>query len=84
MKQVKISCPYCGSKALLRPAKLVRRSAEPSEKVYVCARHPVCDAYVAAHKKPGLPMGTLANGELRHKRILAHRAFNRLWQAGTR
>lgn len=27
-------------------------------------------------------MGTLANGELRHKRILAHRAFNRLWQEG--
>ena len=27
-------------------------------------------------------MGTLADGELRHKRILAHRAFNRLWQEG--
>jgi len=27
-------------------------------------------------------MGTLANGDLRNKRIHAHRAFNRLWESG--
>ena len=27
-----------------------------------------------------LPMGTLANGDLRHKRILAHRALKKLQQ----
>ncbi len=82
MKQVKISCPYCGSKALLRPAKLVRRTAEPGEKVYVCARHPVCDAYVAAHQDSGLPMGTLADKALRRKRREAHLAMSRLWEYG--
>ena len=28
------------------------------------------------------PMGTLANGELRHQRIAAHRALNKVVQAG--
>ena len=28
------------------------------------------------------PMGTLANGDLRHKRIEAHRALNKVVQAG--
>mgnify|MGYP002508141294 CR=1 FL=1 len=32
---------------------------------------PSCDAYVSAHRKDRRPMGTLANSELRHKRILA-------------
>lgn len=82
MKQVKISCPYCGSKALLRPAKLVRRSADPGERVYVCARHPACDAYVAAHQDSGLPMGTLADKALRRKRREAHLAMSRLWEYG--
>lgn len=27
-------------------------------------------------------MGTLANGDLRHKRILAHKAFDPLWKSG--
>lgn len=27
-------------------------------------------------------MGTLADGNLRHKRILAHKAFDRLWKNG--
>ena len=27
-------------------------------------------------------MGSLADGELRHKRIQAHRAFDRLWRSG--
>lgn len=82
MKQVKIGCPYCGSKALLRPAKMVRRGADPSEKVYVCARYPTCDAYVAAHRDSSLPMGTLADKTLRRKRQEAHHALNRLWEYG--
>ncbi len=72
MKQVKIRCPYCGSMALLRPAKLVRRSASPEDEVYACARFPACDAYVTAHRDSRLPMGTLANKALRQKRREAH------------
>ena len=80
MKRVNIKCPYCGSRALLRPASVVygEKAADPAAPYYVCARFPACDAYVAAHKKNCLPMGTLANGDLRHKRILAHRALKEL------
>lgn len=82
MKQVKIRCPYCGSMALLRPAKLVRHGAGPEDEVYVCARFPACDAYVAAHRDSRLPMGTLANKALRQKRREAHLVLNRLWDYG--
>jgi len=66
MKQVKIRCPYCGSMALLRPAKLVRYGASPEDEGYVGTRFPACDAYVAAHRDSRLPMGTLANKALCH------------------
>jgi len=68
--------------AFLRPAKLVRCSASLEDKVYVCARYPVCDAYVTAHRDSCFPMGTLANTILRQKRREAHLALNRLWEHG--
>lgn len=84
MKRVNIKCPYCHSQAFLRPATVVYGQGhnEPNTELYVCARYPACNAYVAAHRHNHLPMGTLANRELRRKRIEAHAAFNRLWQSG--
>ena len=80
MKSKKIKCPYCHANASLRPASVVyghnRRSR--GKFLYLCDRWPACDAYVSAHKSTLLPMGTLANGTLRHKRILAHRALDEL------
>ena len=40
------------------------------------------EAHDGAHRHNHLPMGTLANRELRRKRIQAHTAFNQLWQSG--
>lgn len=84
MKRVNIKCPYCSSRALLCPASVVygTKAADPAAPYYICARYPICDAYVAAHKKICLPMGTLANAELRRKRIQAHAALGRLWESG--
>lgn len=82
MKQKQIKCPYCHAHASLRPASLVY-GATPQARgkyLYVCDRWPVCNAYVSAHERTLLPMGTLANGDLRHKRILAHRALKKLQQ----
>ena len=45
--------------------------------MYVCRNWPRCDAYVAVHEFDLSPMGTLANGDLRHKRILAHKALEK-------
>ena len=83
MKQKPIKCPYCHANASLRPASVVyglnRRSQ--GKFLYLCDRWPACDAYVSAHDKTHRPMGTLANGDLRHKRILAHRALEQLRQS---
>ena len=66
MKRVNIKCPYCGSRALLRPASVVygSKAAAPAAPYYVCARYPACDAYVATHRDTRLPMGTLAELDL--------------------
>ena len=52
MKRINIKCPYCGSRALLRPASVVygAKAADPNAPYYVCARYPAFDAYVAAHR----------------------------------
>ena len=75
-----IHCPYCGAPVVCRPASTVygTDTIDPKSYLYLCSNWPSCDAYVSAHKKDRRPMGTLANSELRHKRILAHRALQRL------
>ena len=82
LKQKQIKCPYCHAHASLRPASLVYGSTPQTRGkfLYVCDRWPACNAYVSAHERTLLPMGTLANGDLRHKRILAHRALKKLQQ----
>lgn len=84
MKKVHLTCPKCHSKALLRPASVIfgDHAPDPTAKFYVCARYPACDCYVSAHKGSLLPMGTLADGDLRRKRHQAHRALDALWRSG--
>ena len=79
-KQKQIKCPYCHANASLRPASTVYGCGRRSQGkyIYLCDRWPACDAYVSAHSRTHRPMGTLANGDLRHKRILAHRALEHL------
>ncbi len=78
MKQARIHCPYCGSLATLRPASAIHGLSDISAGtyLYVCRRWPACDAYVTADRRTKQPLGTLANGDLRHKRILAHHALH--------
>jgi len=80
LKRKPIKCPYCGAHAAYRPAAVVygKSTKFADAYLYICSRWPSCDAYVSAHKKSKKPMGTLANSELRHKRILAHRALKSL------
>ena len=84
MKRINIKCPYCGSRAYLQPSSVVYgdRADDVEANLYVCARYPACDAYVAAHKDTLLPMGTLADRNLRRKRMEAHSALNRLISSG--
>jgi ssDNA-binding Zn-finger/Zn-ribbon topoisomerase 1 len=83
LKRNDIRCPNCGAKATLRPTSVVYGEADKTDGfLYVCDRYPKCDSYVGAHRKTLEPMGTLADGNLRHKRILAHKSFDRLWKSG--
>ena len=83
MKRKTIHCPYCGAKATLHPSRYVYGEANKNNGfVYACDRYPRCDSYVSAHQKSRLPMGTLANGDLRNKRIQAHKAFDWMWKSG--
>lgn len=80
MKKNRPSCPYCGSTTVLRSAKYVHGVNALDEHLYVCKRYPECNAYVGVHKGTLTPMGSLANGDLRHKRIQAHRVLSLLWE----
>jgi hypothetical protein len=50
--------------------------------LYVCSRFPACDSYVRADDRNLSPLGTLADGNLRHKRIEAHKLFDQIWKRG--
>lgn len=82
MKCIQIKCPYCGAKAIRRPASLVCKATAFGEEVCVCSRYPACNAYVYAHRSSRLPLGTLADPALRRKRRQAHNALDRLWKQG--
>lgn len=73
--------------AMLKKRQMFYLNENEEEKpmlyLYVCDGYPDdCDAYVGAHKKSLLPKGELADGQLRNKRILAHRALNTLLKEG--
>lgn len=82
MKSVKIKCPYCGRNAVLRPASYVYGDKAIDEYLYVCSAYPECNSYVGVHKGTLKPKGTLANGDLRNKRIHAHKKLAKLWENG--
>ena len=84
MKKPKIiRCPYCGGTAILRDASFVYGTHSHGGQVYVCSHYPSCNSYVGVHPGTKIPKGTLANRELRQKRIQAHRIFDQIWQQGT-
>ena len=77
-----IRCPYCGAAAVIRPAAEIYQDATRTDKLYVCSNYPACESYVGMHPHTHQPYGPLANGDLRHLRVRAHRLFDQLWQRG--
>ena len=76
----KVTCPYCGAKAVLRDDSYVYGDRGKGEWLYVCSNYPECDSYVSTHKGTQIPRGTLAKGDLRNKRIKAHKVLELLWK----
>lgn len=78
----KMRCPYCGAPVVLRSADGIYKNNERGMQLYVCTNYPKCDAYVRVHAGTKIPVGTLANPELRTLRRTAHSYFDRLYKSG--
>lgn len=78
----RMRCPYCGSPVIYRSADGIYRSNEKDTMLYVCTRYPACNSYVRAHAGTKVPVGELANPELRALRRQAHDTFDRLYLSG--
>jgi ribosomal protein L37AE/L43A len=75
-------CPYCGSHTILRSADGIYKSNGAGTMLYVCSKYPACDAYVRVLPGTTIPVGSLANGNLRALRLEAHHYFDRIYQTG--
>ena len=75
-------CPYCGSHTILRSADGIYRENAHNDMLYVCKNYPVCDSYVRVQRGTKIPLGTVANRELRELRAEAHRQFDKLYKHG--
>jgi ssDNA-binding Zn-finger/Zn-ribbon topoisomerase 1 len=74
-------CPYCGTTARLAQSKQVYRR-DYGGWLWVCGQYPRCDSYVGCHKGTKLPLGIMANAELRELKQKCHAAFDPLWKSG--
>lgn len=75
-------CPYCGGHVQLRTADGIYKKNSRETMLYVCENYPECDAYVRTHAGTKVPVGSMANHELRTLRRTAHHYFDRLHLSG--
>lgn len=75
---VPCSCPYCGGPVTLTSNAAIYGS-EYGRWPYVYLCKP-CDAYVGLHPATDLPLGTLANAQLRNARKTSKSAFHALME----
>lgn len=67
---------------MLRSADGIYHDNSSNTMLYVCGNYPQCDAYVRTHPGTTIPVGTLANHELRTLRNRAHHYFDQLYSSG--
>ena len=78
----KMRCPYCGGSVVLRSADGIYKDNKKGMQLYVCKNYPECDSYVRVHAGTNVPVGTMANHELRTLRRTAHYYFDQLYVNG--
>ncbi len=74
-------CRYCGNHVVLTSNKEIYGREFGNGKIYLCRN---CGAFVGTHPGTDIPLGTLANEELREYRKEAHFWFDRIWKRPTR
>ena len=72
-------CMYCSSRSELVTGRDIypHRPDLYTLKFYACKP---CDSYVGCHKGTIIPLGRLANAELRRAKKEAHAAFDPIWK----
>lgn len=76
-----MACPYCGQQASLVSGKeIYPYRPDLHDRMFWLCRP--CDAYVGTHKnsKRHVPLGLLANADLRWARMRAHAVFDGYWK----
>ncbi len=74
-------CRYCGSNVVFTSNSEIYGREYGNGKCYLCRN---CRAFVGVHTDTLIPLGTLANDELRKARNKAHNEFDKLWKGHTR
>lgn len=74
-----VACPYCKAHAALMLDSAALYNGRNNGPVWICMP---CGAWVGVHKNSPryLPLGRLANAELRAAKVRAHEVFDPLWQ----
>lgn len=74
-------CPYCLRLSVLVGGDVIypHRADLSGKRFYQCKP---CDAWVGCHDGTNVPLGRLADKELRQWKIKAHDAFDSLWKTG--
>lgn len=73
------ACPYCEKPSELVTGREVYATLPHlhDKKIYRCLP---CGAWVGCHPGTDVPLGRLANAQLRRARVKAHDAFDPLWR----
>lgn len=74
----KMECPYCSKKAELKDSSVIYGKSYGL--IYICSDYPSCDSYVGVHPGTTIPLGRMANKELREYKKKVHVLFDPLWK----
>lgn len=72
-----VYCDYCGRRAEYVDSEVIYGKSYGM--VYLC-RH--CNAHVGVHDGTDIPLGRLADSQLRYWKKATHRAFDPIWRYG--
>ena len=81
-KKRAMRCPYCGAPVVYRSAEGIYQDNKKGVMLYVCLPLPGMRRLCPGAAGTKLPLGTLANGDLRALRRQAHGQFDRLYKEG--
>ena len=72
-------CPYCAGKAVFLPSSATLYRGRDWGPVWACLP---CEAWVGCHPGTAMPLGRLADRELRQAKSDVHREFDPIWKRG--